>query len=123
MQAPNDPVVSPTVIYIDIDDTLIRSFGSKRIPMSEMVALVPQLRQHGATLYCWSSGGAAYARASAEELGIADCFTAFLPKPHLLVDDVTVDKWKLAELHPNECRSLTVPELLEVARARNTRAR
>ncbi len=28
------------VIYVDIDDTLVRSFGSKRMPMSHMVALV-----------------------------------------------------------------------------------
>jgi len=102
------------VIYVDIDDTLIRSFGSKRIPMTEMVALIPQLRDHGATLYCWSSGGAAYAKASAEELGIADCFAAFLPKPQLLIDDVAVQKWKLTELHPNECRSMTAAELVEL---------
>ena len=71
----------PTIIYIDIDDTLVRSFGSKRIPMTDMVALVPKLKDHGATLYCWSGGGAEYARSTAEELGIADCFVAFLPKP------------------------------------------
>jgi hypothetical protein len=100
------------VVYIDIDDTLMRSFGSKRIPMSDMVALVPQLRDHGAVLYCWSSGGADYARRSAEELGIADCFVAFLPKPHLLIDDVAIASWKLVELHPNECRATSVPELL-----------
>lgn len=101
------------VIYVDIDDTLVRSFGSKRIPMTEMVALIPRLRERGATLFCWSSGGASYARSSAEELGIADCFTAFLPKPQLLIDDVAVHKWKLTELHPNECRSMTVEELFD----------
>jgi phosphoserine phosphatase len=106
----------PQIIYIDIDDTLIRSFGSKRIPMTDMVELVPKLKAHGATLYCWSSGGAAYARSSAEELGIADCFIAFLPKPQLLIDDVAIGEWKLGQLHPNECRALTVPELLERAR-------
>lgn len=77
------------VIYVDIDDPLVRSFGSKRIPMTEMVALIPKLKEHGATLFCWSSGGAAYARRSAEELGIAECFTAFLPMPQLLIDDVS----------------------------------
>jgi phosphoserine phosphatase len=101
------------VIYVDIDDTLVRSFGSKRIPMTEMVELIPKLKEHGATLFCWSSGGAAYAQRSAEELGIAECFTAFLPKPQLLLDDVSIHDWKMAELHPNECRSLTVPELLD----------
>ena len=33
--------------------------------------------------------------------------------PVLLLDDVLIHDWKLAELHPNECRSLTVPELLD----------
>lgn len=100
------------IIYVDIDDTLVRSFGSKRIPMTDMVALIPKLKEHGATLYCWSSGGAAYAQSSAEELGIADCFTAFLPKPHFLIDDVAVADWRLVELHPNECRGVDVAELL-----------
>jgi cation transport ATPase len=101
------------IVYVDIDDTLVRSFGSKRIPLSDMVALVPKLKEHGATLYCWSSGGAAYARTTAEELGIADCFAGFLPKPQLLIDDVSIAKWNLIELHPNECRSMTASELLD----------
>lgn len=105
--------VPATVIYVDIDDTLVRSFGSKRIPMTEMVALIPKLKESGATLFCWSSGGAAYAQRSAEELGIAACFTAFLPKPQLLIDDVAIRDWKVTELHPNECRSMTVSELLD----------
>lgn len=67
------------------------------------------------TMYCWSSGGAEYARSTAEELGIADCFAAFLPKPHLLIDDVSIAEWKLTELHPNECRGVSVAELLERA--------
>jgi len=100
------------IIYVDVDDTLIRSFGSKRIPMTDMVTLIRALKTHGATMYCWSSGGAAYARTSAEELGLADCFVAFLPKPHLLLDDVAIKDWSLTELHPNECRALTPAELL-----------
>lgn len=28
------------VIYVDVDDTLVRSFGSKRIPIGAMVARV-----------------------------------------------------------------------------------
>ena len=34
----------------------------------------------------WLTGGAAYARASAERLQIADCFSAFLPKPQVMID-------------------------------------
>ncbi len=100
------------VIYVDIDDTLVRSFGSKRIPMTTMVALVRGLKERGAALYCWSSGGAAYARAAAEEVGLGDCFEAFLPKPQLLLDDVSVGNWRLVELHPSECSSLTADEVL-----------
>lgn len=99
-------------VYVDVDDTLVRGFGSKRIPMTEMVAFVRSLKQQGATLYCWSSGGAEYARRSAEELGLSDCFTAYLPKPHVLIDDVTVDTWKMRQLHPNECRGLDVSTLV-----------
>jgi len=32
----------------------------------------------GAELYCWSSGGSDYARQSAKECGIEECFRAFL---------------------------------------------
>jgi len=104
---------SAPVIYVDIDDTLVRSFGSKRMPMGAMVALVRSLKERGAALYCWSSGGAAYARSAAEEVGLGDCFEAFLPKPHLLLDDVSVSKWRLLELHPAECSSLTADEVLD----------
>jgi hypothetical protein len=112
---PMTALTSKRIVYVDVDDTLVRSFGSKRIPMSEMVALIPKLAEN-ATLYCWSSGGAEYARSSAEELGIAECFAAFLPKPHVLIDDVSISKWKLIELHPNECRGLDVVEILERGR-------
>lgn len=42
--------MNPQIIYVDIDDTLIRSFGSKRIPMTEMVRLVRDLKKSGAAL-------------------------------------------------------------------------
>ena len=45
------------VVYVDIDDTLIRSFGSKRIAMSHTVERVHELHAAGVQLYCWSSGG------------------------------------------------------------------
>jgi predicted HAD superfamily phosphohydrolase YqeG len=104
--------VSTKVIYVDIDDTLVRSFGSKRIPMTDTLAFVRALHREGATLYCWSSGGAAYARSAAEELGVAGCFVAFLPKPQLLIDDVEIGKWQLTELHPNECRSAVAADII-----------
>ena len=100
------------VIFVDVDDTLVRSFGSKRIPISGMVALVRELRGQGAELYCWSTGGADYARRAAEELGVSGCFEAFLPKPQGLLDDVDMRDWKVLHLHPAECTSLTAEEVL-----------
>jgi predicted HAD superfamily phosphohydrolase YqeG len=73
--------MSKKVIFVDVDDTLIRSFGAKRIPIPSVIECVKQLKAEDAELYLWSKGGAEYARNSALELGIADCFVNFLPKP------------------------------------------
>lgn len=113
MRAGYDRGMAPKVVYFDVDDTLVRSAGSKRIPITSMVSLVRQLRDHGAVCYLWSTGGADYAREAARELGIDDCFVAFLPKPHALVDDISIADWKFLEFHPNEAGSLTAQELLD----------
>jgi hydroxymethylpyrimidine pyrophosphatase-like HAD family hydrolase len=81
------------VIFVDVDDTLIRSVGTKRIPMPPVVDRVRALHRAGAALYLWSAGGADYARASAVELGIEECFVAFLPKPDVYLDDQPVHEW------------------------------
>lgn len=64
----------PSVIFIDVDDTLVRSVGSTRIPMPEVIRQVRRLHENGHMLYLWSSGGGDYARRSAEELGIFGMF-------------------------------------------------
>lgn len=81
------------VIFIDVDDTLVRSVGSKRIPMSLSIQGVKRLKEQGHRLYLWSSGGGEYAKATAVELGIEDIFEAFLPKPTCYVDDLPVAEW------------------------------
>ena len=48
--------MSPQVIFVDIDDTMVRSVGVKRIPMPAVIAQVRRLKAEGATLYLWSSG-------------------------------------------------------------------
>lgn len=99
------------VAYVDIDDTLVRSFGAKRIPMPEMVKHVRDLHRDGVRLYAWSSGGAEYARASSAELGIEDCFTSFLPKPNVIIDDQAPAEWRrLIHVHPGEATSKTIGE-------------
>ncbi len=93
------------IAYIDVDDTLIRSVGTKRIPIPTTVAKVKELKASGWLLYCWSSGGEDYARESATELGIDACFTGFLPKPTLMIDDVEPQNWRnLSIIHPAEIK-------------------
>jgi hypothetical protein len=109
MEKPSTPRL---VAFIDVDDTLMRSIGAKRIPIPPVVERVRELHTAGADLYCWSTAGAAYAQATADELGIADCFVDFLPKPQLLVDDQALTEWRnLVCLHPNEIASLSASEI------------
>ena len=98
------PPASPLVVYVDVDETLVRNYGTSRIPMPGTIRHVRALFEAGAELYCWSSGGAQYARQSAEECGLADCFRAFLPKPQVMLDDQPVGEWRrLIYVHPNTC--------------------
>ena len=82
------------VIYFDVDDTLVRFASTKRIPIPAAVESVRALKQAGARLFLWSTGGAEYARSTAEDLGLAECFEAFLPKPNVIVDDQAVSEWR-----------------------------
>jgi phosphoglycolate phosphatase-like HAD superfamily hydrolase len=100
-------------VYVDIDDTIVRTAGSKRIPIPDAIKHVRDLKRQGAVLFCWSSGGAEYAKSAAEEFGIAECFTAFLPKPNVLIDDQEISSWKrLLYIHPSGCNSETVEKYL-----------
>lgn len=85
------------VVFVDVDDTLMRSVGTKRIPMPPVVARVRELHPQGVTLYLWSFGGAEYAQASAVGLGIEACFVAFLPKPDAYIDDQPVHEWRYCQ--------------------------
>lgn len=108
---------TPLVMFVDVDDTLVRSAGSKRFPMRSMIERVRELHAAGVRLYCWSSGGAEYAHRSAVELGLADCFSGFLSKPDLLIDDLPQIVGKtLVCLHPNEAASMSVDEIIAAAR-------
>ena len=95
--------MAKAVVYFDVDDTLVRSVGTKRIPIPNVVERVRSLHASGVTLYLWSSGGADYARDAAAELGISSCFAGFLPKPTHIVDDQHITQWSgLTHVHPNQ---------------------
>lgn len=86
--------MKPSIVYVDVDDTLVRSAGRKRIPIPLAIERVRELHRAGATLYLWSTGGADYARATAAELGLEGCFAGYLPKPTMLIDDQKVEDWR-----------------------------
>lgn len=99
--------MSQQVIFVDIDDTMVRSVGVKRIPMPAVIAQVRRLKAEGATLYLWSSGGAEYCRTTAVELGITDCFEGFLPKPTVYIDDQPVHEWRFCKhLYPSQAENV-----------------
>jgi len=100
-------------VYIDVDDTLVHTFGTKRIPLTHTIDFVRKLKESGVTLYCWSKAGAVYAKATAEELNLINCFDGFLTKPDVVIDDLLFKKWISKEIHPNACFVLTVEELFD----------
>lgn len=85
------------IVFVDVDDTLVRSVGTKRIQMPSVVAEVRRLHAEGAQLFLWSSGGADYCRITAAELGISECFLDYLPKPTVYIDDQAVLDWRDCE--------------------------
>lgn len=105
---------SPLVFFVDVDDTFVRSYGSKRIPIPATIKHLKKLSEQGAILYCWSSGGPEYARSSAAEFGIEGIFTDFLPKPQVIIDDLNLNEWRnLIQIHPNSCSSKQLSDYVE----------
>ncbi|MDH5669921.1 MAG: hypothetical protein OEY86_18120 [Nitrospira sp.] len=86
--------MSAQVVYVDVDDTLVRFSGSTCIPIPAAIERVRSLYREGATLYLWSTGGADYAKRMATELGLESLFVAFLPKPTLIIDDQQIHEWR-----------------------------
>jgi hypothetical protein len=84
----------PLFVYVDVDDTLIRKDenGSEQ-PVQKVIDHVCDLHRQGALLYCWSTGGEDHARAAAQKLGIEECFTGFLHKPQVFIDDERAEEW------------------------------
>lgn len=82
------------VVFVDVDDTLVRSVGSKRIPTPAVIGRIRELKREGAQVFLWSSGRAGYCETTAAELGIADCIDGCLPKPTVYIDDQPVGEWR-----------------------------
>jgi hypothetical protein len=99
--------------YVDVDihDTIVRSAGLRRIPIPRIIKPVRASKAQGAVLLCWCAGGAEYAKRSAQEFGIADCFLAYLPKPSILIDDHEVTAWpRVIQVHPSGCSQRTLDD-------------
>jgi phosphoglycolate phosphatase-like HAD superfamily hydrolase len=96
----NGPYRRGAAIYVDVDDTLVRHASTAAVPIVHVIKQVRRLHARGFSLYCWSTGGADYARRIVTELGLAECFTAFLPKPTVLIDDQEMSVWLLKTFHP-----------------------
>ncbi|GGJ61045.1 hypothetical protein [Deinococcus aquiradiocola] len=105
---PADCKVAGLAVYVDVDETLLRHYGTRQIPIPSVIKQIKALHKQGAELYCWSSMGAAYARQCAETCGVAHCFQAFLPKPNIIVDDQQPKAWRrILHVHPSQCSSQT----------------
>ncbi|MFC4455533.1 hypothetical protein [Deinococcus sonorensis] len=105
---PEQPCPVPLAVYVDVDETMLRDYGQRQIPIPAVIRQIKALYRQGAELYCWSSGGAAHARQCAEACGVAECFQAFLPKPQVLIDDQQPGQWRRTlHVHPAQCSSQT----------------
>jgi phosphoglycolate phosphatase-like HAD superfamily hydrolase len=105
---PESCSVAGLAVYVDVDETLLRHYGTRQIPIPSVIKQVKALHKQGAELYCWSSMGAAYARECAENCGVVHCFQAFLPKPQVIVDDQQPKAWRrILHVHPSQCSSQT----------------
>ena len=48
-------------MFVDVDETFVRNYSTKRIPIPDVIEHIRLLKAQGAILFCWSSGGAEYA--------------------------------------------------------------
>ena len=104
----------PFYRFVDVDETFVRNYSTKRIPIPDVIEHIRALKAQGAVLYCWSSGGAEYAKNSAAEFGVEDCFEGFLPKPQVILDDQAMTSWRnIFHVHPNECPQFNIESYRE----------
>ena len=86
-------------IFFDVLDTLLTE---DEVPRPRAREAFLMLRESGHDLYLWSSGGAGYAAAAAERLGVADLVSGCYSKrgePEVPVDFVVDDDRSMVEAH------------------------
>ena len=92
------------IVYVDVDETLVSNAGAEQQPIFEVVAHLRRIHAEGVKLYCWSAGGADYARRCAALADVEDLFETFLPKPRAMIDDTYVADWPFCvAVHPRWC--------------------
>lgn len=77
-----------STLYVDIDDTITKDMGSSFIKNS-----LEQLKKHSDTvnIFLWSQGGLDYVLEIAEKSGLTGFICGCLPKPDMIVDDLSFD--------------------------------
>ncbi len=76
--------MSRDVIFVDVDDTLVRSIGQSRIPMPNVIEAVACLACPRGGALLLEYGGAEYARSSAGNLGSAIALMTTCPSPRCM---------------------------------------
>lgn len=52
----------------------------------------------------------------AAELGVEDCFQAFLPRPEVLIDAEALEDWRVSEIHASAFNSVRLEDILRIPR-------
>jgi len=101
-------MVSPAleIVFVDVDDTLVRS-AVRSASRSRCRGSRPGSEASGRNAVLLEHWGAEYARVSAREVGLEDCFVSFLPKPTIMIDDQPPAEWRLCRcVHPFNVASI-----------------
>lgn len=98
----------PVHIYVDVDATLVGRADSS--PITSFIQHIRELHAQSAILCCWSAGGAEHARRSAEAFGLAECFSAFLAKPDVVIDQRAAEWPRSVLVHPAACGGRSVDD-------------
>lgn len=77
-------------VFIDIDDTITSDMGqtffSEAIEAIKLISLK-------VNIFIWSQGGIDYANEIVKKANIEEYVCAVLPKPDLMIDDLSVEAW------------------------------